>query len=52
MIQVNALGNACPLSIITTIHVLKELNDAGTVEILVDNEVAEKQMQADMILRP
>ena len=40
MIQVNALGDACPLPVIKTMHALKELNGAGTVEVLVDNEIA------------
>ena len=40
MIQVNALGDTCPLPVIKTMNALKELNGAGTVEVLVDNEVA------------
>ena len=40
MIQVNALGDACPLPVIKTMHALKELGGAGTVEVLVDNEIA------------
>ena len=40
MILVNALGDACPLPVIKTMHALKELNGAGTVEVLVDNEIA------------
>ena len=40
MVQVNALGDTCPLPVIKTMNALKELNGAGTVEVLVDNEVA------------
>ena len=40
MIQVNAIGDACPLPVIKTMNALKELGGAGTVEVLVDNEVA------------
>ena len=40
MIQVNALGDTCPLPVIKTMNALKELNGAGTVEVLVDNEIA------------
>ena len=40
MIQVNALGDACPLPVIKTMNALKELGGAGTVEVLVDNEIA------------
>lgn len=40
MIRVNAIGNACPLPVSKTMNALKELGGAGTVEVLVDNEVA------------
>lgn len=40
MIRVNAIGDACPLPVIKTMNALKELGGAGTVEVLVDNEVA------------
>ena len=40
MIQINALGDACPRPVIKTMNALKELNGAGTVEVLVDNEIA------------
>ena len=40
MILVNALGDACPLPVIKTMHALKELGGAGTVKVLVDNEIA------------
>ena len=40
MIQVNAMGDACPIPVVKTLHALKELNGAGTVQTLVDNRVA------------
>lgn len=40
MIQVNAMGDACPLPVIKTMNALKELGGAGTVQVLVDNEIA------------
>ena len=40
MVRVNAIGDACPLPVIKTMNALKELGGAGTVEVLVDNEVA------------
>ena len=40
MVQVNALGDTCPLPVIKTMNALKDLGGAGTVEVLVDNEIA------------
>ena len=40
MIQVNAIGDACPLPVIKTMHALQELGGSGTVEVLVDNDIA------------
>ncbi len=40
MVQINALGDACPIPVIKTLHALQELGGAGTVQTLVDNEVA------------
>ncbi len=40
MIQVNAIGDACPIPVVKTLHALKELGGAGTVQTLVDNEIA------------
>lgn len=40
MIQVNALGDACPIPVVKTKNAIKELNGAGVVETLVDNEIA------------
>lgn len=38
--QVNAMGDPCPIPVIKTKNAIKELNGPGTVETLVDNEVA------------
>lgn len=40
MIQINALGDACPIPVVKTKNAIKELNGAGEVEVLVDNEIA------------
>lgn len=40
MVQVNAIGDACPIPVIKTLHALQNLNGAGTVQTLVDNEIA------------
>ena len=40
MIQVNAIGHACPIPVVKTLNALKELGGAGTVQTLVDNEIA------------
>ena len=40
MIKVNAMGDACPIPVVKTKNAIKELNGAGEVEILVDNEIA------------
>ena len=40
MIEVNAMGEACPIPVVKTLHALQELNGAGTVQTLVDNEIA------------
>ena len=40
MVQVNAIGDACPIPVIATLHALQDLNGAGTVQTLVDNEIA------------
>lgn len=40
MIQVNAMGDACPIPVVKTMNALKELKGPGQVETLVDNEVA------------
>lgn len=40
MIKVNAIGDTCPIPIVKAKQAIKELNGAGEVEILVDNEIA------------
>ena len=40
MIKVNAIGDACPIPVVKTKNAIKELGGAGTVEVLVDNEIA------------
>ena len=41
MIQVNAMGDACPIPVVKTKNAIKELGEAGgTVETRVDNEIA------------
>ena len=54
--KVNAMGDPCPIPVIKTKNAIKELAGSGTVETLVDNEIAvqnlckmaaQKQYQAD-----
>ncbi len=40
MIKVNAIGDVCPIPVVKTKNAIRELNGSGTVEILVDNEIA------------
>lgn len=40
MIQVNALGDACPIPVVKTKKAIEELGGSGMVETLVDNEIA------------
>ena len=40
MIHVNAMGDACPIPVVKTKNAIRELNGPGTVETLVDNEIA------------
>ena len=40
MVQVNAIGDACPIPVIKTLHALQDLKGTGTVQTLVDNEIA------------
>ncbi|MDO4556826.1 MAG: sulfurtransferase-like selenium metabolism protein YedF [Lachnospiraceae bacterium] len=40
MIKVNAMGDACPIPVVKTKNAIKELQGAGEVEVLVDNEIA------------
>jgi selenium metabolism protein YedF len=40
MIQVNAMGDSCPIPVVKTKNAIKGLHGAGQVETLVDNEIA------------
>ena len=40
MIQVNAMGDACPIPVIKTKKALDSMTEPGIVETLVDNEIA------------
>lgn len=44
-VQVNALGDACPIPVVKTIKALASLDGAGTVETLVDNQVAVENLK-------
>ena len=44
-VQVNALGDACPTPVVKTIKALAALGGAGTIETLVDNEVAVENLK-------
>ena len=44
VIKVDALGDACPIPVIKTKNALQELKGPGTVETLVDNETAVKNL--------
>lgn len=39
-IEVNAMGDTCPIPVVKTQKAMQELSGAGTVETLVDNEMA------------
>lgn len=45
MIQVYAMGDACPIPVVKTKNAIRDLNGAGTVETLVDNEIAVQNLQ-------
>lgn len=40
MIKVNAIGDVCPIPVVKTKKAMQELQGSGTVEVLVDNEIA------------
>lgn len=40
MIEVNAMGDACPIPVVKTKNAIKELKGNGIVTVLVDNEIA------------
>ncbi len=39
-IQVNAMGDACPIPVVKTKNAIRALNGPGVVETIVDNEIA------------
>lgn len=40
MIKVNAIGDVCPIPVVKTKKAMQELEGAGVIEVLVDNEIA------------
>lgn len=44
MIIINAMGDACPIPVIKTKKAIQELMGADTIEVLVDNEIAVKNV--------
>lgn len=44
MIKVNAMGDACPIPVIKTKKAIQTLTGADTIEVLVDNEIAVKNV--------
>lgn len=40
MIKVNAIGDICPIPVVKTKNAIKEMGGTGTIEVLVDNEIA------------
>ena len=40
MIQINAIGDACPIPVVKTMNAMKTLTGAGVIETTVDNETA------------
>ena len=49
MIQVNAMGDACPIPVVKTKKALQELKGPGAVETLVDNETAVQNLLAGKV---
>ena len=39
-VVVNAVGDACPIPVVKATQALREVKEAGTVEVHVDNEIA------------
>lgn len=40
MIEVNAMGDTCPIPVVKAKNAIKELKESGVVTVLVDNEIA------------
>ena len=54
MVKVNAIGDACPIPVVKTKNAIKQLQQPGDVEVLVDNEIAVQnltrwQIRKDMV---
>ena len=45
MIQVNAVGDPCPIPVVKTKNAIRELGGPGVVETTVDNEIAVRNLQ-------
>jgi selenium metabolism protein YedF len=45
MIEVNAMGDACPIPVVKTKKAIAELGGAGEVRVSVDNEIAVQNIQ-------
>jgi selenium metabolism protein YedF len=45
MIEVNAMGDACPIPVVKTKKAIAELGGAGEVKVSVDNEIAVQNIQ-------
>lgn len=45
MVEVNAMGDTCPIPVIKTKKAIEGLNGAGVVETLVDNEIAVQNLK-------
>lgn len=45
MIQVNAMGDVCPIPVVKTKNAIRELGGPGVVETLVDNEIAVQNLE-------
>ena len=44
IVEVNAIGEACPKPVVMTVKAIKTLGGAGVVKTLVDNEIAVKNL--------
>lgn len=44
MVQVNAIGDTCPIPVVKAKKAIKEITGKDTVEVLVDNEIAVKNL--------
>ena len=44
--EINAIGDICPIPLVKAKEAIKELNGAGVVEVLVDNEIAVRKWRS------